>query len=211
MASQSQFHPRFQPRNLTPAGKQINLSKEIQSAFMTYSEVYSKTLLDYQKRWADVIFDLEEKSLRMDILKQLAELLKNKICYHPPMFVEQPDLARERDQRVFIYLSREKMQKVLEEQSITVGMEAVLATTIQPYRSDLAVQEMLRVHNRAWPHRRMEERDLECFIAIFASTLFIHLTTLKVTNLYGREVDCTFFVRRASTNRPYDVVAFGTT
>ncbi|QRM41745.1 hypothetical protein QOV31_005247 (plasmid) [Agrobacterium fabrum] len=205
------FLPRFQPVDLTPAWSQINLFEGIRFAFAIYSRDYSKPLLHFQKRWALAVLDLKENSPPIYILKQLAELLKNKVCYHPPMFVSQPDLARENDQHVFVYLSREKMQKVLKEQSITFGMEAVLATTIQPYRSELALQEMLRVHNLAWPHSRTEEPDLECFIAIFASSLFIHLLELKVTNVYGREVACTFFLRRGTENRPYDVVACGTT
>ncbi|WP_272956265.1 RolB family protein [Rhizobium rhizogenes] len=211
MAPRLHFLPRFQPRDLTKAWSQINLFEEIQCAFITYSHIYSKTLMDFQKRWAQGVLELEDNPPPVNILKQLAQLLKNKICYHPPMLVDHPDLARERDQRVFVYLSREKMREVLKEKSITFGLEAVLATTIQPYRSELAVQEMVRAHNLAWPHRRMEEPDLECFIAIFASTLFIHLLELKVTNLYGREVACTFFVRQGTGNRCYDVVACGTT
>ncbi|MCZ7448274.1 RolB family protein [Rhizobium rhizogenes] len=211
MAPRVLFLSRFQPRDLTKAWSQINLFEEIQYAFITYSQVYSKTLMDFQNRWAQGVLELEENPPAVVILKQLAQLLKNKVCYHPPMLVDHPDLARERDQHVFVYLSREKMQKVLKEKSIIFGSEAVLATTIQPYRSELAVQEMVRAHNLAWPHRPMEEPDLECFIAIFASTLFIHLLELKVTNLYGRDVACTFFVRLGTGYRSYDVVACGTT
>ncbi|MGI8398230.1 RolB family protein (plasmid) [Agrobacterium deltaense] len=211
MAPRLLFLARFQPRDLTKAWSEINLLEEIQFAFITYSQVYSKTLMDFQKRWAQGVLELEENPPAVVILKQLAQLLRNKVCYHPPMLVDHPDLARETDQHVFVYLSREKMQKVLKEKSIIFGSEAVLATTIQPYRSELAVQEMVRAHSLAWPHRRMEETDLECFIAIFASTLFIHLLELKVTNLYGREVACTFFVRQGTGYRSYDAVACGTT
>ncbi|TRB03207.1 hypothetical protein EXN32_11370 [Agrobacterium tumefaciens] len=211
MAPRSLFLQRFQPRDLTKAWNQLNLFDEIQFAFLIYSQVYSKTLMDFQKRWAQGVLDLEENAPPVVILKQLAHLLKNKVCYHPPMLVDHPDLARENDRHVFVYLSREKMQKVLEEKSITFGLEAVLATTMQPYRSDLVLQEMVRAHNIAWPHRRVEEPDLEGFIAIFASTLFIHLLELKVTNVYGREVACTFFVRQGTGNRSYDVIACGIT
>lgn len=211
MPTHMHFLPRFYPRNLTQAWNQINLCEEIRFAFITYSQVYGKTLMEYQQGWARDVLELEENSPPVNILKQLAQILKNQLCYHRPMFVSQPDLAREREQHVFVYLSREKMQKVLREQSITFGMEAVVATTIQPYRCDLSVKALLHAHNLAWPLRRMVKSDLECFIAIFASTLFVHLLEAKLTNLYGREAPCAFFVRLGTENRRYDVIACGLT
>ncbi|PON67582.1 Cytokinin glycosidase [Parasponia andersonii] len=56
--------------------------------------------------------------------------------------------------------------------SVTFGVEAVLATTIPPYCSDLAFQEMSRLHNLAFLRRYISKFDIECFIAIFLSTLF---------------------------------------
>ncbi|KAM7489696.1 hypothetical protein LguiB_027180 [Lonicera macranthoides] len=99
--------------------------------------------------WAEGVLKLDWNPYPVKKLKDIAELLKRKICYHAPMLVDQPDLAREKYQHVFVYLSREKMQKVLLDRCVTFGMEAVLATTIQPYRSELSVQEMVRVHNLA--------------------------------------------------------------
>lgn len=58
-------------------------------------------------------------------LQDITELLKCKISYHPPILVDQPDLAREKDQHVFVYISHEKMQKVLLDRCVTFGMEAV--------------------------------------------------------------------------------------
>lgn len=167
--------------------------------------------MDLQKKWALGVLNLEIGIPAVSILKELAELLWYKICYHPPMLVDQLDLAREKDQHVFVYLSREKMEGVLKEGSVVFGRDAVLATTIQPYRCDLPLEEMLRVHNGVWPHSETKEPDLECFIAIFASTLFVHLRDLKVTALHGKEAACPFFVRRGTLDRPYDVVACGKT
>ncbi|NTF91498.1 hypothetical protein G6L46_30490 [Agrobacterium rhizogenes] len=205
------FFPRFQPRNLNHPWSQINLFEEIRCAFSIYTHVYRSTLMNCQMKWAEGVLQLDEDRPAVKQLKDIAELLESKICYHAPMLVTEPDLAREEEQQVFIYLTRKKMEKVLKERCVTFGREPVLATTIQPYRSDLSVQEMVRAHNLVTQFNRTKESDLECFIAIFASTLFVQSPELKVTNLYGRKTPCTFFIRPGTENRLYDVVACGPT
>lgn len=114
-------------------------SKNFKSPFTTTHKPLAKHW-QYQTKWAEGVLQLDESIHPTSELWDIAELLKYKICYHSPIPTHQLDLAQEKDQRVYVYLSRKKMQKVQQDGYVTFGSEVVLAATIQPYLSELSVQ-----------------------------------------------------------------------
>lgn len=47
---------------------------------------------------------------------------------------------------------------------------------------------MARVHNLAWRRRQTKESDMDCFVAIFSSTLFVSWYEARAVDIYGDEV-----------------------
>lgn len=210
MASPPLHRPRFQPHNLCLSQDGSTLRKELQAAFDSYNRSFRGKLIQYQKDLAERVLNMHGNSFPFDSLKTNARILSRKACYHSPEY-DPLDIALGNQQYLFVYLSCEKIQELHLNRPFMVGTEAVLATSLQPFRNDLSRGEMMRVHNLAWPCRQTEESDMDCFAAIFPSTLFVPWCEERATDIAGTEVLSPFLIRQGTTRRPYDVVAFGFT
>ncbi|KAJ7971938.1 Protein-tyrosine phosphatase rolB [Quillaja saponaria] len=90
-------------------------------------------------------------------------------------------------------------------------MGVVPATTMLPYRDDLSLQEMSRLHNLTLPSRHVNKSDMEWFVVIVPSSLFYESCTHKAITRNGEKLPCPFLYRLATASIPYDIVAIGQT
>ncbi|WP_032488270.1 MULTISPECIES: RolB family protein [Rhizobium/Agrobacterium group] len=210
MGSRLLIRPYFPPRNLCHSQDATTLLRELQDAFDSYNQSFRGEIMRFQKAFAERVLNMVEARYPVNQLKINAEILTRKVCYHSPAH-DPLDLALERQQYLFIYVSCEKIQELLFNRRFLVGTEAAVATSIQPYRSELSRGEMARVHNLAWRRRQTKESDMDCFVAIFSSTLFVSWYEARAVDIYGDEVLCPFLIRQATGDRDYDVVAYGFT
>lgn len=167
--------------------------------------------MQYQRIWAQEILDRPNTDPDSEALKDVAEICMLKLCYHPSPFHGFPDLAREVDLLVYVYVCPSEALNVAQNGYVAVGKSAILATTIPPYRSDLSAHEVLRLHNLAWPRQRRSLVDFGGYIVIFASTLFFHLKELTATSQDGAKKSYSFYLRPQVGFRRYDVLACGNT
>lgn len=195
--------PCFPPFAITNPPSAIKLARAISQSFACYAQ-FCKQLLQYQQRWTDWVFD----EGFAEIIEDVVLVFQIAPCLHGPRLGELEVLIP-RHTQVFIYTSSSRLRWFLENQCIARRGETVLACMIPPYMSDLSLQEMARVHNEIFPGSYMTSADVQCFIAIQLSSLFVEERTCILHGRNGLERTCRFFRRPAGFFSRYDIVAIG--
>ncbi|MCZ7445549.1 MULTISPECIES: FAD-dependent oxidoreductase [Rhizobium/Agrobacterium group] len=195
--------PRFPPFAITGLPSAAKLKRAISRAFVCYDQ-FCDELLQYQQRWTDWVFDHGFA----EAIEDMALVFQIEPCLHGPR-TGTLEVLRSCRTKVFIYTSYRRLRHFVENQCIAQPGDAVLACMIPPYVSDLSLQEMSRAHNSFCPGSHTSIADVQCFIAIQLSSLFVEEGTCDVHGRNGLKTTCRFFRRPAECFSRYDIVAIG--
>ncbi|MBO9126499.1 FAD-dependent oxidoreductase [Rhizobium sp. 16-449-1b] len=192
--------PLFAINSLPSAAK---LKRAISQAFVCYDQ-FCDELLQYQQRWTDWVFDQGFA----ETIEDVALVFQIEPCLHGPR-TGTLEVLRPRRTQVFIYTSYRRLCHFVKNRCIAQPGDAVLACMIPPYVSDLSLQEMSRAHNSFCPGSCTTIADVQCFIAIQLSSLFVDEGTCDLHGRNGLKTTGRFFRRPAECFSRYDIVAVG--
>ncbi|MCZ7448276.1 FAD-dependent oxidoreductase [Rhizobium rhizogenes] len=195
--------PRFPLFAITSLLSAAKLQRVISQAFVRYDQ-FCDQLLKYQQNWTDWVFDQGFA----EAIEDVALVFQIEPCFHGPR-TGTLEVLRPRRTQVFIYTSYRRLCHLVANQCIAQPGDAVLACMTPPYVSDLSLQEMSRAHNSFCPGSYTNIADVQCFIAIQLSSLFVEEGTCDVHGRNGLKITCRFFRRPAESFSRYDIVATG--